>query len=51
MTFDALAGRQVPGLTDDGGYLELGAADPDHREVNPIGWQYCDLRVVGIEVP
>lgn len=40
-----------PTLTDDGWYLELGAADTAFRDVNPIGWQFCDLSVVGEPVP
>ena len=33
------------GLTDDGGYLEFGSPETDHRDVSPVGTEFCDLEV------
>jgi len=37
----------VPSLTSSGWYVELGADETEHRDVSPVGWQYCDLVVRG----
>jgi hypothetical protein len=34
-----------PALTTNGWWLELGGDDTEYRDVSPVGWQFCDLRV------
>lgn len=33
-------------LTSAGWWLELGATDTDHRDVNVVGWTFCDLEIL-----
>lgn len=34
-----------PSLTSSGWTLELGGPETDHRDVSPVGYRYCDVRV------
>jgi hypothetical protein len=34
-----------PSLTASGFKIELGAPETEHRDVSPVGWAICDLRV------
>lgn len=32
-------------LTSSGWWLQLGAEDTDHRDINVVGWTFCDLEI------